>query len=248
MVNTVKFVFLFFISMQIRPKPEKWISVYCTLCPDLICSFTTTAELLCLFPTLPHCVGTGGLMLIIWLLEPVLQTHMVSLGWIRIINHALLPVKNEYDTSILLHPFLVSEMSWTLGLDISSRLCPGYEESSVNSLSNPLLSFGTAGTWHMILKVLFILFYVLHPRMQGLKSLHCHIFPKTLSKTNRPTYNLFYLWITQLTYKLISLFNCGHPFTWIQTSVSCWFQLGSHTGAQALYEPGASIKGSCKNR
>lgn len=39
---------------------------------------------------------------------------MVSLAWIRIINHTLLPVKNECDTSVVLHKGLMSEMSWTL--------------------------------------------------------------------------------------------------------------------------------------
>lgn len=81
-------------------------------------------------------VGTEGLMLIIWLLDPLLWTHMVSLGWIRIINRALLPVKNEFDTSIVLHYRVVSEMSWTVCLEESTRLFPDFPESSGDILCN----------------------------------------------------------------------------------------------------------------
>lgn len=55
-------------------------------------------------------------MLIILLLEPFLQAHVVLLEWIRIINRALVPVKNESDT-LVLQQDLVCEMSESLHLN-----------------------------------------------------------------------------------------------------------------------------------
>lgn len=47
---------------------------------------------------------------------------MVSLGWIRNINRALLPVKSEFDTYVILQQGLVSEMSRKRCMNDSTRL------------------------------------------------------------------------------------------------------------------------------
>ncbi len=72
---------------------------------------------------------------------------MVSLGWIRIINRALLPVKNECDTSIVLQQGLVSEMSWALGLNDSTRLFSDFPESSGDILCSLCCSLCPWGHW-----------------------------------------------------------------------------------------------------
>lgn len=69
---------LLLIYMQMESKAHKLFSVSCIFRPDLIGPFSAFCPVPLRSSSSP--VGTEGLMLIICLLDPVLRTHMVSLG------------------------------------------------------------------------------------------------------------------------------------------------------------------------
>lgn len=179
---------------------------------------------------------------------------MVSLGWIRIINRALLPVKNECDTSIVLLRGLLSEMSQTLGVDDSTRLFP---ESSGDILSN--LYWKPWGPWMNMIYVwtLCYLCYISYL----ISCTKCEVLAlcvsctyvtalsvfsyNNLNKTNWPTVHLFYL--SLLTNEWMDLLKCGHPFTLILADISLLL-IPVWLSGQPLYEPAACFKCSRKKR